>query len=441
MMPDAAPAAIGPTTSRSASLDSLDTKEGIPVWRFVLTGGPCGGKTTALSTIADRLRNLGLQVFTVPENATLFSNAGAGFPVGSNQVHQMCWETSRMICQMEMERSFIRIAKSSEKPTVIICDRGVMDAKAYCDDATWQQLTSEMGWDEVQMRDGRYDMVVHMVSTAIGAQQYYQQTVYRRETPQQAAELDDKIKAVWQNHPRRAEIDNSTGFDDKVQRVVTVICRFLGIDAPYSTVTYCFRLDHSKIAPLVQQASSEDEVAAPGGTLDKLRNGTWSRETVFFFPKSSNHTKNQRLRLVQQRRTETESTTLIHGWQSEGRYQECLTTQREFEGMLELAVQSSMWLQFDRLAWMEDREYFEVLTNADFALLRIEVDAGTPHVTIPDWLTPHKLGEVTSQPEWSLFALARANGEKRALRCTGEGNEEPLSTVDPAVCVLKAAAG
>ncbi len=50
----------------------------------------------------------------------------------------LCWplpapESSRILCQMRMEECFIRIAKSSGKPTVVLCDRGTMDAAAYMD--------------------------------------------------------------------------------------------------------------------------------------------------------------------------------------------------------------------------------------------------------------------------------------------------------------------
>jgi nitrite reductase/ring-hydroxylating ferredoxin subunit len=45
------------------------------VVKIVLTGGPCGGKSTALSKVTSALTNSGVRVLTVPEAATiLFSN-------------------------------------------------------------------------------------------------------------------------------------------------------------------------------------------------------------------------------------------------------------------------------------------------------------------------------------------------------------------------------
>lgn len=40
------------------------------VLRIVLTGGPCGGKTTSLPIIADELRSRGIPTATVAETAT-----------------------------------------------------------------------------------------------------------------------------------------------------------------------------------------------------------------------------------------------------------------------------------------------------------------------------------------------------------------------------------
>lgn len=38
---------------------------------------------------------------------------------------------------MALEDHFFKIAMSSQKRCVIICDRGIMDGSAYCDDNIW----------------------------------------------------------------------------------------------------------------------------------------------------------------------------------------------------------------------------------------------------------------------------------------------------------------
>ena len=46
------------------------------VFRVVLTGGPCAGKSTAGAEIRERCEELGLQLIAVPELATMFNRIG-----------------------------------------------------------------------------------------------------------------------------------------------------------------------------------------------------------------------------------------------------------------------------------------------------------------------------------------------------------------------------
>ena len=53
-----------------------ETKSEPYVYKVVLTGGPCGGKSTAMSELSARLKSLGYEVFLVPEAATLLISGG-----------------------------------------------------------------------------------------------------------------------------------------------------------------------------------------------------------------------------------------------------------------------------------------------------------------------------------------------------------------------------
>ena len=50
---------------------------------------------------------------------------------------------------MALEDIFIQIALNSEQKCVIICDRGVMDGSAYCDENVWQALLDDTGWNKI----------------------------------------------------------------------------------------------------------------------------------------------------------------------------------------------------------------------------------------------------------------------------------------------------
>jgi hypothetical protein len=48
----------------------------------VFTGGPCGGKTTALSQVQESLQKRGFNVWIVPEAASIINQAGGDLLFG-----------------------------------------------------------------------------------------------------------------------------------------------------------------------------------------------------------------------------------------------------------------------------------------------------------------------------------------------------------------------
>uniref|UniRef100_A0A170UE34 NadR/Ttd14 AAA domain-containing protein n=1 Tax=Triatoma infestans TaxID=30076 RepID=A0A170UE34_TRIIF len=59
-------------------LIAMDPKEK-RVYKIVLTGGPCGGKTTGQARLSTFFENLGWKVFRVPETATVLLSGGIKF--------------------------------------------------------------------------------------------------------------------------------------------------------------------------------------------------------------------------------------------------------------------------------------------------------------------------------------------------------------------------
>ena len=76
-----------------------------------------------------------------------------------------------MKLQVALEDAFTEIAKLSDpsNDVVILIDRGLMDGSAYVSRGQWQALMDDLSVTTVQIRDLRYDAVIHMVSAADGA--------------------------------------------------------------------------------------------------------------------------------------------------------------------------------------------------------------------------------------------------------------------------------
>ena len=93
--------------------------------RVVITGGPCAGKSTAMSYVQNAFTELGYTVLFVPETATeLITGGVAPWTCGTNLEYQKC----QMRLQLEKERIFLQAAKTMNADKIlIVCDRGLLD--------------------------------------------------------------------------------------------------------------------------------------------------------------------------------------------------------------------------------------------------------------------------------------------------------------------------
>ena len=151
---------------------------------------------------------------------------------------------------LSLEDTYFELARKRGQRAVIVCDRGALDSSAcMCngrrspsylvglsvadiDRDTWLRILHDCGLNELELRDGRYDCVVHLLTAAQGAEKFYtlRNNTTRTEGIQQAREIDDRILNAWLGHPYLEIIDNSTNFEDKMNRVVEAICRRLGVE-------------------------------------------------------------------------------------------------------------------------------------------------------------------------------------------------------------------
>ena len=138
------------------------------ITKVVLTGGPCAGKTTALAKVVEHFSNLGYQVFTVPEVPTMFAVGGVDYLTKNQSLFYQA-EKATLLMQLEIEDRFESIAAESEKPVLLVCDRGTMDISVYLSPETWQAITREVDVPVEKLRDARYDAVLHLVTAADGA--------------------------------------------------------------------------------------------------------------------------------------------------------------------------------------------------------------------------------------------------------------------------------
>ena len=199
--------------------------------KIVITGGPCAGKTTAMSWIQNAFTKLGYAVLFVDETATqLITGGAAPWLSTSNRDFQL-----RLLrLQQAKEKAFSEIGMTMKANKIlVVCDRAAMDNCAYMTDQEFGWVMKQMNTSKIALRD-QYDAVFHLVTAAKGAEKYYTlaNNQARTETVEQAAALDDKLIAAWTGHPHFRIIDNSTGFEEKMRRLIKEITSFLGEPTP-----------------------------------------------------------------------------------------------------------------------------------------------------------------------------------------------------------------
>ncbi|KNE61359.1 hypothetical protein AMAG_06188 [Allomyces macrogynus ATCC 38327] len=215
------------------SLSLMEEPSGVFV--VALTGGPSGGKSTVQTMLSDVLENAGYKVYRVPETATILLGGGVTF-ADLDPDQQENFQENLLRVMMRLEQTFIDLAhlnyEKQGKKTVVLCDRGTMDPSAYIDRDGWLKILNKLDLQEVDIRDNRYDVVVHLVTAADGAEEFYtlENNATRSEGLELARHLDSLVKHAWIGHPHFVVVDNAaTDFEKKCHRVVEAVLTRMGL--------------------------------------------------------------------------------------------------------------------------------------------------------------------------------------------------------------------
>ncbi|MBA6234145.1 MULTISPECIES: AAA family ATPase [unclassified Colwellia] len=180
--------------------------------RIVLTGGPGGGKTTALDLIR---REFSGKIATVPEAATMIFSGGIERS-NNNQVLK-AQQTAIFYLQKHLEN----IQRATFEHSIILCDRGSLDGLAYWPDGPdefFKAMNTNLE-DEL----ARYDAVIFFESAAKSGESIKSNNPIRNESENAAIILDDKLQAIWSQHPNFNLINSDESFINKVMFGITTI--------------------------------------------------------------------------------------------------------------------------------------------------------------------------------------------------------------------------
>ena len=196
------------------------------VTNIVITGGPCGGKTTGLNEIKKTFSSLGYCVLIVPETATELISGGVA---PWTCVSPFEYQKYQMRLQLIKEGIFREAAeKMPHEKILILYDRGMMDNKAYLPAEEFAVLAAHYSSEEEMTN--RYDAVFHLVTAAKGAEEFYtlDNNAARIETVEEAIEVDNRLLSAWDKHKHLSIIGNDSDFDGKISKLLKEIADFLG---------------------------------------------------------------------------------------------------------------------------------------------------------------------------------------------------------------------
>ena len=362
--------------------DTINPQTDIPV--IAVTGGPCAGKTTILAHLQQELADHGVRVLVVPEAARMLMSSG----ILPSEMPRKAFQKAVFLTQLAHQGVFLEsVFKIPAHKSVVLCDRGTMDCVAYMGREAFEEMIGEMHMTVPQVRDGRYDAVIHLVTAANGAEGYYARDVERLETAEEARALDEATQQAWVGHPHLTIIGNETDFEDKKRRVLKQVLHHLGMPIPLE-IERKYLVDRACLEHLpghtqcvrIQQAylrSSDPEVE------ERVRKRSEGGSAVYF--------------LTQKRRVRAGVREEIERQISKEEFVE-LVLSRNVNGVV----------LKDRYCFLYQGQYFELddflPMKRNICMLEVELSDEASEVRLPPWINVIK--EVTDDPAYSNREIA-----------------------------------
>ena len=369
------------------------------VKEIVLTGGPCGGKTTALSYVSEKLMDQGFRVFIIPEVATKFITGGI-HDIGkiAKKEPKKYFEIERQMLleQISQHERFREIAGLFPKEKrVIISDRGPMDIKPYMRPEDFKTIMRQHKFRIHDLRDV-FDSVIHLVTAAKGAEKFYtiENNSARRESINEARIADSKTMNAWIGHSHLKIINNPDGhgFDYKMKRVFQTMCQVIGIPVPLEIERKFLlaKIPDFNAGPFkyAKRIFIEQMYLSQRGDKEesRIRKRAQKRSITYY--------QTHKFRLAPGVRQETEK----------------IIKPEEYSVLSHLRNPAAQIIRKYRYCFIYKFQYFEldlIFQPIPLCLLEIELTEENDHVELPPFLKISK--EVTGDPRYENVSIANGS--------------------------------
>ena len=207
-------------------------------------------------------------------------------------------------------------------------------------------------------------------------------------TPDEAAALDDKLISAWTGHPHLRIIGNNTGFEGKMQRLLSEIASFLGEPQPHE-IRRKYLIEYPDIAGLESMPNCsrveiiQTYLRSADNTQTRIRQRGAGRQYIYS-------------------KTETRIIPGSNPIETESRL-----SQDEYLHLLMQADTSMRQLRKTRYCLTYENQYFEIDIYPfwhDKAILEIAVCSENDIICLPQFF--HVIRDITGDPSYSSRSLS-----------------------------------
>jgi len=358
------------------------------ITRIVITGGPGGGKSSALGAVREAFEPLGYKVLIIPESATELIGGGVA-PWTCRTPYE--YQLYQMELQLAKERIFQKAAQAmSAEKILILLDRGMADNLAYMTGEEYRRGLAAVGSTPLMARDS-YDAVFHMTTAAKGGDggnYSLANNAARTEDVPAAIEKDNRTLQAWIGHPHLRIIKPAASFKDKKEKLIREIKSYLGIPRPLE-IERKYLIGYPDLSmletlPDCRRINIEQVYLQRDRGMRRIRKRGEKGEYIYFYTEKYDS--------VGISRTELERKI----------------TREEYDALLSEADPERRPVIKDRYCIAYDNQYFELDVYPFWdrqAILEIELLDEQQTVTFPPYLDI--LQEVTQDKRYSNSALAK----------------------------------
>ena len=269
--------------------------------KIVFTGGPCSGKTTFTSRAEEIFAERGYRVIIDHESATdLISGGISPATIGMYEFQKYC-----VALQLKKEELCLKAAEEIEGDKVLIfIDRGLADDLAYVGEDAFREILKDFDLKIEDIND-RYDMVVHLVTSAKGKEEAYtySNNAARYESIEDARKMDDLALSAWQSHPNRVVIGNETDFEVKMRKAIQAVFEYLGEEKPVETFCkYLVEVNDDTIENIKKEQNFSNTfieqyyLASTGGMERRIRKRVRNGNELFSYSEAKYLSTNERIK-------------------------------------------------------------------------------------------------------------------------------------------------